>query len=375
MRSERRAPRRPNAKALLFFGLCPALAQAEDPTRYVQLPPGSTITSQPRSDALQVALAPAGLNESHETLKLIELGEEWVQLETSRDHLAADFSSSVLRHYALSVYVQRSELATVLAKAYIHTGADGLETVLLPGVPLLEDEAGSLRVAIGPVEGLDPIPLAQTAQTFENSPLEDWITTEEVIICDRDLGVLPQGQGCMVEWSPGDWFQDTTRAYRLRTDAQGSIALFYKTGWLYEERRVKSLSDHANDVPLIPGVLMGAVIGHQVELSQVRVPEGTSVFWLDGTPAGTVRREHELYELQLEARHENLRCTGLPWSPPPEYIVYPEDSLGQSSLGGGLGGGLSDSTDAMESDPPAPALEDHPFQICFQGSELIPVEE
>ena len=63
-------------KTLLGLTLCPILAQAEDRPSYVQLAPGTIISSQPSDDALQVELAPAGDDESHETLRIIEIKNE-----------------------------------------------------------------------------------------------------------------------------------------------------------------------------------------------------------------------------------------------------------------------------------------------------------
>jgi hypothetical protein len=353
----------------LSLGMSPA--QAEDRPRYVQLAPSTTITSQPSEDALQVDLAPAGDGKSHKTLKLIELGDEWVHLETTDDHLAAGFLSHALWNYALSVYVRRSELSPVLVQAYTQPGPDGLEKLLMPGVPLYVDDDGNLRVNEEPAREMGPIPRSYTGETFQHSELADWIETETITICNKDNGVLPGWKGCADEWSPGNWVRDTTQAYRLRTDTKSSIALFSSTEWFYEERRVKALSDHTDEGhPFASSLLMTTGPSH-IDLSTVQVPQGTPIFWLDGTPAGTVRRAHELYDLQLEERQESLRCTGLPWEVPREHITYQSDSSLVFSPGA-IGSAKIDSTqDSPDEAPEAgPPLEDYRYQLCFRENDL-----
>ena len=251
--------------------------------------------------------------------------------------------------------MQQEKLTPVLAKLHTHTDEEGLQVMLLPGRPLVQVAPDRFEFESIELSELNPVSPEAVSDRFQRSGIEDWIPVEEAWVCSLDHGLLPAKQGCWVH-EKGYSYSRAERAYRLRSDAGGLIALTQRGDWRFDELRIVPESTHRDEPPqnLLSdnnSSLLMAMLGGQTtpKLKKVQLTERAAVFWPDGSMAGQVRETHELYEAQFEPSDSQMRCTHLPW-------VMPEH--------------LQTGINMLTSEPQA---ESGSMVICFDEKDLLPV--
>jgi hypothetical protein len=263
----------------------------------------------------------------------------------------------------------RSDAAVpVLKSLHTSTTEEGLENLLLPGIPLKRAEDTLFHPLIEEVAHMGPVPIELVGHFFTRNQLGDWNDIEPVSWCELDQGLLQMGHECYREGDPEGAKQGY--GFRLREDDTGPIVLANHEGSWYSEKRVLPESRYARPIPPSiesSGPMLSTILAYVPSSdprARLTAPEGTPVFWMDGSPAGKTERDWTLYALQLQERESGRLCTGLPWA-------KPEDRLSSSDCLGLL---AEPCEPQPEEGAPKP-IEDYPIQVCFEENDLTPGEE
>lgn len=236
-----------------------------------------------------------------------------------------------LYRYQFVFTVDVDQRLPVLTKPVVFTNDKGLETHVLPGVPVHQADgrwvlgsddsdglADQIRQAGDHASTLTPTD-DQVGRSLSLSPGAAYLGGPKQDYCPLDHGLLQPGEACISADDPTLLLDASV--FRLREHDGGIVGLVQVEPWLYQEVALKSRSEHASDTmggvvggPLGDGpfsVLGAFVTGPPPQLA----PAQTTVYWPDGERAGVVRQEHRLDFHATRPGKDGLRC----------YLRHPGD--------------------------------------------------
>jgi len=241
--------------------------------------------------------------------------------------------SASFQAYTLGFRSLVKDQLLVLSQRIVHQNADGTQMILLPGVPVHQN-GDDFRIQM---DVNDPIyqlienisvPKDHISNYFKNETAKDLLKAETQKYCKIDKALLEENASCFVQETETEEdalpkeivLSDTVgNLYGIRRASGKIFGLIKERNWLYREIVLKPKSAHVGKPDSLMVGLHFGMTGSTFwgaddpPKGNITAAKGIQVFWLDGTVAGTVRKEHLLYREQLQKR-ASLKCTNLSWN-------------------------------------------------------------